>query len=133
NALAVVDVSGSMYGNRAGTIPSINISTSLGILIGLLNDVDSPFHRKWVTFSSNPKMETFKGDDLYEIVSNMDHKNWGVNTDFEAVFDLLLETAKTYKVPAENMPQMLIVISDMQFDEARRGGQTNWESLEKKY
>jgi hypothetical protein len=134
NALPVIDVSGSMYGNRAGNIPSINISVSLGLLISLLNDESSPFHRKWVTFSEAPKLEHLKGDDLHSIIKNMDHKNWQMTTDFQAVFDLLLNTAKMYNVPQESMPKMLIVISDMQFDAANRGGsKTNWEALEKKY
>lgn len=132
NILPIIDVSGSMYTNISKKIRCIDVSLSVGILVSLLNDENSPFHRKWITFSSDPKMEELKGDDLIDIVKNMDHKDWGMSTNFQSVFDMILTVAKTFNIPVENMPKMLLVISDMQFDEANRGN-TNWECIEQAY
>ena len=55
NALCVVDVSGSMFSNKAGDTMSITISIALGLTISLLNDEESPFFRKWVTFRVTQK------------------------------------------------------------------------------
>lgn len=132
NALCVVDVSGSMFSNRAGDTLSIQVSVALGLTISHLNDKDSPFYKKWITFSSSPKMETFQGDELYQMINNMDTRNWKMSTKLEAVFDMILETASAFSVPQENMPKMLIVISDMQFDQCQTG-KTNWDNIEKKY
>ena len=131
NALCVIDVSGSMFERKLGVCP-IDASISLGLMIACLNDETSPFYKKWITFSNHPKLETLRGDELHEMITCMDQKNWSMNTNFAAVFDLILETATMYSTPRSSMPEMIIVISDMQFDEA--GGQlTNWDLVEKKY
>jgi len=133
NALCVIDVSGSMF-SGPNKIKPIDVSVSLGILISHLNDFDSPFYRKWITFSETPKMETFKGEELFDITRNMDRKNWGMSTNFQSVFNLILETASAFSAPQDKMPGMLIVISDMQFDSANpTNTKTNWEMIENKY
>ena len=43
------------------------------------------------------------------------------NTDLEKVFDLLLRTAVKNRVPREEMPAKLYIISDMEFDMAQKG------------
>jgi hypothetical protein len=132
NTLCVVDVSGSMFSKMGNGFSPIQVSLGLGLTISLLNDEKSPFFRKWITFSGNPKMETLKGNQLHEMINNMDQKNWSQNTNFESVFDLILETATAFSVPQANMPSMLIVISDMQFDDVE-SEKTNWKSIETKY
>lgn len=132
NALAVVDVSGSMF--TCGKPRAIDVSVSMGLLVALLNDEDSPFYRKWVTFSANPVMETLKGDTLVEMIIHMDKRNWDMTTNFISVFKLILETATAFNVPQSQMPQMLIVISDMQFDYANASRNiTAWEALSEMY
>ena len=52
---------------------------------------------------------------------------WG-----QSAFDLILNIATTFSVPADQMPQILLVLSDMQFNQADRNN-TNWETIEGKY
>jgi hypothetical protein len=67
----------------------------------------------------NPSFFDVKGDTLFEQITYLLKKmDAGFNTNFEAVFDLLLNTGKLFHIPPENMPDKLIVFSDMQFDEA---------------
>ena len=42
-----------------------------------------------------------------------------MNTDFTKAYDLILQTAVTYNVDKSSMPTMLLVLSDMQFDESQ--------------
>ena len=42
---------------------------------------------------------------------------WGYNTDFQKVFDVILEVAVKGKMKAEEMIKRLFVFSDMEFDE----------------
>ena len=116
NMLALVDVSGSMTCEFYNIQP-IWVSIALGILIANCNE--GFFANKVVTFHHNPTIFEIKGDSLYEQVNyikrNMDS---GLNTNFEAVFDLLINAGKMFNIPQENMPEKIVVLSDMQFDAA---------------
>ena len=135
NALCIVDVSGSMTSsNSKSNVRPLDVAVSMGLLISLLNDKTSPFHKKWITFSKTPIMERFTGGTLSSIIKNIDYSNWTMTTRLQPVFDLILNTATMFKVPPENMPKMLIILSDMQFDSAcPNNSQTNWTVIEKKY
>jgi hypothetical protein len=151
NILPIIDVSGSMFGTqgRKNSVAPINVSVAMGLFLSLMNDEKSPFYRKWMTFSTNPKMETLKGNLLCEIMGNLDTNNWEASTRLQPVFDLILDTANMYDVPADRMPKMIVVLSDMQFNQCVTdiSGKsnsyygrntfvaqiTNWEAIEKKY
>lgn len=54
---------------------------------------------------------------------------WGGSTNFDAVFDLLLQLCTQNAIPAERVADMTVcVFSDMQFDEARGPMSTPWET-----
>jgi hypothetical protein len=56
----------------------------------------------------------------------------GLNTDFQAIFRLLLNKANELKVPPEQMPSAIWVISDMEFDEAGENT-TNLDAVRAQY
>jgi hypothetical protein len=107
--LPICDVSGSMYG-----LP-LEVCVSLGLYISERNE--GVFKDQIITFSKSPKMVKLKGN-LVNRVHQLKSSDWGMNTNFEAVFDLLLTAAKKHKVPESQMPTDLLVLSDMQFDVA---------------
>jgi len=78
----------------------------------------NPYYKKIVTFSQNPVLHTVQGDKLTDQVNSISGMQWEMNTNFIAVFTLLLNTAVMYKVPQENMVETLFVFTDMQFDQA---------------
>jgi hypothetical protein len=126
NSLAMIDVSGSMSGQP------LEVAVSLGLLIAECNV--GAFHDKFLTFSSNPSLEELRGDSTHEKVRNVRHSHWEMSTNLQAAFDLILATAKMFKVPPEQMPAMLIVLSDMAFDSAcGRNDKTNFQVIEEKY
>lgn len=105
--LPICDVSGSMYG-----LP-ISVSVSLGIYLSERNE--SVFKDAFVTFSNKPKMQYLKGT-LSERVRQLEDADWDMNTDLNAVFYLIFKRAVEDKLSQDDMPTMLLIISDMEFD-----------------
>ena len=50
-------------------------------------------------------------------MKNISKMQWDCNTDFQKVFDLILERALEHKLTDDDMIKRIIVFSDMEFDE----------------
>ena len=108
NAIVVADTSGSMTGRPMDT------AVSLAIYFAQRNV--GAYHNLWMNFSDRPSFQQIKGKTLKQILGNIDYSNWGNNTNCEAAFNLILDTAIKNHISAEEMPKSLIIISDMEFD-----------------
>jgi len=132
--LPVVDVSGSME-CPAGQNPNVtcmDVSISLGLYISQRNV--GPFQDAFVTFSSSPSLQYLKGS-LSERYNQLRRAEWGMSTNIQAVFDLILNKAMASKVSEDEMPTMVLILSDMEFNYA---GGRNWnptaqQMIERKY
>ena len=111
NILPMIDTSGSMFGGP------LEIAISLGMYLAEKNK--SEFKDTFLTFSESPEFVRLQGNTVAERMRNIEHANWGMNTDFTKAYDLILQTAITYDVDKSSMPTMLLVLSDMQFDESQ--------------
>lgn len=118
--LPVVDVSGSMQQASASgmSVSCLDVSVSLGMYISERNE--GPFKDHFITFSSDPRLEKLNGN-LSERFNQLISSDWGMSTDLSAVFNLILEQAKKHGVPQKDMPTMILILSDMEFDEATEG------------
>ncbi|KAG8722495.1 hypothetical protein FRC08_001551 [Ceratobasidium sp. 394] len=121
SALALVDVSGSMGSisylpeKKDKHVRPIFPAVALGILLAQL--AKPPFKDMFITFSATPELLTLQSGGLAEQARWMVGTDWGMNTNYEAVFlKLLLPTAIQNKVKPEDMVKRLFVFSDMQFD-----------------
>ena len=123
--LIMADVSGSMYGRP--------MATSVGLAMYLAQRNKGPFANTFMTFSSKPELVTIKGDSLYEKIRYIMSSAWQMNTDLEAAFDLLLKTAVAYKVPAEELPDSIVVITDMEFDICVSNDWLFYDQMEARY
>ena len=110
NALAMVDTSGSMMGTP------MNVAISLGLYCA--ERMKGPFHNHYISFSSRPQLIECEGYDFVDKVKRIYSTNLCENTNIEATFDMLLNTAIRNRIPQSEMPQNIIVISDMEFDAA---------------
>lgn len=130
NSLAVIDGSGSMYG---GLRPSpASVALSLGIYFAERNR--GRFHNHFITFSESPRLVEIRGKDIAEKVKYCESFNEIANTNLQAVFELILETAVQYRLPQEEMPDRLYIISDMEFDCCTKDcSQTNFEQAKRQY
>ena len=127
NGIAVVDVSGSMSG-----VP-MEAAVSMGAYIA--DKAHGPFANHFITFSARPQLVKFEGVDIVDKFNRCRRADWGMNTNLQAVFDMLLKTAKSNHVKVEDMISKIFIFSDMEFDacvtfntsKSRRYG---WDSYE---
>lgn len=112
NVLVMADVSGSMTGRP--------IASSVGLALYFAEHNTGAFHNLFMTFSGNPEFVNVKGATLADRLEYIERADWGMNTDMEAAFDMVLDTAvRNHIVPAD-MPAAIVVITDMEFDAAAR-------------
>ncbi len=126
--LPVVDVSGSM-GVEVGGNPNLScmdVAVSLGMYISERNE--GSFKDAFITFSNNPQLQYLTGT-LSERLHQLRRADWGMSTDLEAVFNLILNQAKMNNVPEDNMPTKILILSDMQFNQATRRDSLGAQSM----
>lgn len=130
NALAVIDGSGSMYG--WGNPRPAEIALSLGMYFAERNK--GQFHDHFITFSKSPQLVQIKGKDFVDRMMYCISYNEVANTNLQAVFTLILKTALEYNMPQSEMPELLYIISDMEFDSCvEDAGLTNFEYAKQLY
>lgn len=130
NGLVVADVSGSM--GMLGGKP-MAASIGLAMYIAERNTCDL-WKNKFLTFSERPELLTILGSSVGRRIRNLQAAPWGGNTDLMAVFKTVLSAAESNNLSQAEMPQKLIIISDMQFDGCCRSNKrTNFEQIEKLY
>lgn len=132
NAIAVVDTSGSMTWGCASVRP-IDVSLSLGIYFAEHNK--GAFANHFITFSENPHLVEIKGQNICEKIDYCLQFTEYENTNLEGVFNLILKTAVKNKLPAEELPSKIYIISDMEFDGCIEGGNnsTLFNAMQMKY
>lgn len=108
NVLVMADVSGSMYGRP--------LATSIGLAIYFAERNVGAYHNLFMTFSGIPETVILRGETLEQKIRNVNSANWGNNTDLEIAFERVLEIAEKHKIPQEEMPKAIVVISDMEID-----------------
>ena len=123
--LPVVDVSGSMETPAGGNknVTCMDVAISLGLYISERNE--GPFKDAFVTFSNNPQLQVVRGN-LTDRYRQMKSSDWGMSTNLEATFELILNQAKKHGLTQDQMPNKILILSDMEFNAATRGG--GWRS-----
>ena len=129
--LPVVDVSGSMGCPAGGNdnLTCMDVAISLGMYISERNEGN--FKDAFITFSDEPQLQYLTGG-LKERLNQLRSADWGYSTDLESVFNLILNQAKIYDIPQDKMPTKIMILSDMQFNQATRsdlGSQSMIESM----
>lgn len=124
NALVVADVSGSMIGDP------IAVSVSLALYFAERNK--GQFKDHFITFSGTPRLQRITGQTLMDKMSSIEGSEWEMNTNLQAVFDLILLTATMNHTPQAELPETIYIISDMEFDSACED-RTNFEVIKQNY
>jgi len=141
NAISIIDVSGSMFSARNGSIPA-QVAVALGIITSLC--CKGNFANKIITFSEEPQLVDLispvkiqekrieNGDNavatedceigsiptLHECIKNIMKIDYGFSTDFVKCNEEIINYAIKYNVPQDKMPTKLFVFTDMQFNNA---------------
>lgn len=124
--IAMVDVSGSMDGDP------MNVAISLGIRIA----EKSALGKRVMTFSITPTWVNLEPyTDFISQVEVLKRAPWGMNTNFYAALDLILDAIIQNKMAPEDVEDMILVIlSDMQIDEGDRSNKESlYETMKAKY
>lgn len=116
NAISVVDTSGSMY--WAEKLKPALISQAMGLYCA--ERCPGIFHNHLITFESNPHLVEIHGETLRDKLRYIGTLPWGGSTNLEAVFELILRTAVESGAKQEEMPAVLYIFSDMEFNCAMR-------------
>lgn len=124
NALVVADVSGSMF--SYGQPKPIEVSVSLALYFAERNT--GPFKDYFLTFSERPQLVKVRGASLVDKLNFIQTADWGMSTDIQKVFELLLTVARRTGVRGDDMPKVIYIISDMEFNQCTRGADlTNFQ------
>ena len=115
DALCMIDTSGSMWGSEASA--PINVAISIGLYAA--ERARGPFAGHYISFSSRPQLIETAGVDFVDKVRRIYSTNICENTNIEAAFDMLLNTAIKTHCKQSDLPKSIIVVSDMEFDAAR--------------
>jgi hypothetical protein len=133
--LPIVDVSGSMacpaggY-NSKSKVTCLDVSVSLGLYLADKNK--GAFKDTFLTFSGKPELMHLKGNILQKI-EQMSRSAWEMNTNLNKAIQKILDVAVDGKVPAEEMPKVLLILSDMQFDQCARFDDSAMQMIARKY
>jgi len=127
--MCVVDTSGSMTGYDASA--PINVAIGLGIYAG--ERCTGPFQNHYISFASKPQLIKIEGVDFVDKVKRIYRTSLCDNTNLCGVFDLLKDVALSNPGAAADLPDTIVVISDMQIDEGAsnygwrvHGDYTSW-------
>jgi hypothetical protein len=125
NALVMADVSGSMYGRP------IDVSVSLALYFAEHNK--GLFQGYFMTFSERPELVRVLGATLVDKLSNIQSAQWGMNTNLEAAFLAILESAKGSAAKGDDMPKILYIISDMEFDSCVKADEALFDNAKREF
>lgn len=113
------DFSGSMQSaGKAGDTPYW-VSAALGMLGAVAST--GAFARRLMTFDSTPTWHTFPADtdDLFACLATINGSfGQGLSTDFQKAMELVLETLREARVRPGEEPKNLVVLTDMNWDQA---------------
>jgi hypothetical protein len=124
--IAMVDVSGSMEGDP------MNVAIALGIRIA----EKSALGKRVMTFSYTPTWVNLEPyTDFISQVEVVKRAPWGMNTNFYAALDVILDAIIENKMSPEDVQDLvLVVLSDMQMDAGDNcNKQTLYETMKAKY
>jgi hypothetical protein len=130
--MPIVDVSGSMScpAGKNSNVTCMDVSISLGLYLADKNK--GVFKDTFLTFSDKPQLVTLKGN-IVDKVAQMSKSDWNMSTNLHAAMDKILDVAVKGNVPASDMPAMLLILSDMQFNQCARYDDTAMQMIERKF
>lgn len=108
--IAMVDVSGSMSGDPMYAAVGLGIRIAEKSLLG----------KRVLTFSSTPTWVNLEDcDSFYEMVKKVRSASWGTNTNIYNAFEMILDAIVKSKMdPVDVQDMVLVILSDMQIDQA---------------
>lgn len=121
--ISIVDVSASMEG-----VPMC-VAIAMGLFTSHVADISYPFYQKVITFTTTPTLFTINGKSLYDKLMCLSRMSWGCSTNLHAALRLVLDTCIESNLDQDDIPEKMIVYTDMQFDAADSNIHTSYEDV----
>ena len=118
--LIIRDGSASMCQQLTGnsSVTALSVADSIALYCAQHNKNES-FKNRFITFSNRPQMvDISMCQTLRDKLRRLHRFDDYSNTDIEATFDLILDTAVKNHLLQDELPSSCLIISDMQFDQA---------------
>lgn len=101
--------------NRSTTVTSEEVC--IGLCLYFAERLKGEFHNKYITFSEHPELVNLLDSTRFvDKVAICRKYNEIANTNIEAVFRLILNVAVEYNMKQDEIPDNILIISDMEFD-----------------
>jgi len=116
--ICICDTSGSMTSKvgNSNNLQAVHISQALSLYCSDRIGEGNPFYKKFIGFCSEGRFVDWSRLTFSQAVNNFAIFDGAVgSTRIDKALDLILNTASFFNLPPENMPSMLLILSDMQF------------------
>lgn len=137
NTIVVADGSGSMTCNVGGNTKVTALDVANALAIYFAERSSGEFKDKYITFSNRPQLVDFSNaKTLRDKIGIALRHNEVADTNIEATFDLILQTAVNNNMSQEDMPKNILIVSDMEFNSAvgwHKPNETLFTTIAKKY
>lgn len=123
SAIVVADTSYSMMQYNGPKVTLRDMAVAMAALFGSL--LKGPFHNTCMSFSQNAYFHRWEDSTPFKDIQRQVATGDCSNTDVQKVFNLILNTGIDNQLADEDMPKMVILVSDMQFDQTANG----WDNI----
>ena len=115
--MPICDFSGSMCDpiSEKNTIRIIDVCMGLGLYCSDRVGENNPFYRKFIPFSNSSRLVDWKNDS-FSIAVQKYNDRWCGSTNITSALDQILMAGVMLNATNEQMPNCLLIISDMQWD-----------------
>ena len=107
----------------------MDVAVGLGLYIAERNE--GAYKDILCTFDSKPQFYKLKGTTIGSRVHETEQLPWGMSTNLQAVFDNILSNSVGAK--PKDLPKVILLISDMEFNQCDRSYRTNYQAIKSKY
>jgi len=131
--MPICDFSGSMSVTVSGSIQALHVSMGLGLYCSDRVGESNPFYRKFMPFSNDSRLVDWRNDS-FSVAAQKYNDGYCGSTNIVAALDKILECAMMFNATNDQIPNMLLIISDMQFNSGtQRSGRTSVEAALEKW
>lgn len=132
--LPMIDVSGSMTWftiSPQSRVRGLDVAVGMGLYLS--ERLNEPFKDTFLTFSGEPELVKVTGNSLYQKFRNINGSNWGRNTDIVKAFTTILKVAYQNNLEQSDLPDTIVVFSDMEFDSCVSFNETPFKHVKNLY
>ena len=122
--MPICDTSGSMSSVTCGSVRAVDVAMALSLYCSDKIGSENPFYKKFIQFCSESKLTDWGKHTLSSAINDRNVFNGAIgSTRIDTALDMLLSMGTMFKASTEQMPNVLLILSDMQF---HGGGVNNY-------